>query len=169
MGDRPLAALRAQNLSRQSWLYDCFKDSIHRCSYSDVAWSPDGSLLSVVADQEQELVDHRQRAGKPWQPIQVGRYRQVFGSWWSPDGRVLAVTNYEGVFLVRERDHHIVRLSPVRVSERILGLVDDEQGHFAGDDEACARVVPGISDGRLQPRVSQQPDLLKKFFAGSSQ
>jgi hypothetical protein len=62
----------------------------------------------------------------------------------------------------------VLHLRAVRVAGRLRGLVEDGEGHFTGDDEACARVVTRSPDGTPLPPAevqrSRRPDLLTRFL-----
>jgi WD40 repeat protein len=162
-----LSVLRGSTLAPTGrWLDSCFVGTIDHCDWGTLAWNPDGTRLASIVDGLLELIDTPLGPGRrvklPLQP-HPGSYDVA----WSPDGRALAAADSMGVLLIRLSDGATVRLRDVRVGDQLLGLVDDEQGRFCGDDEVSAKVVKLRSSGvpaTMSPQPASEPDLLERFL-----
>jgi WD40 repeat protein len=171
-----LISLRAADLSVGKWFSTCVPDSLDHCSYDMAAWSPDGNRLAFIVDHILGVIDVRQKSAMATEPIASGRHGS-FAMSWSPDGRAIASADSLGVLIIRVGDGATLRLREVWTRDRILGLVDDEQGRYAGDAGAMSRVVgvtrsikqaaAGSQPGATSPPLTVVPDLLARFLEPS--
>jgi WD40 repeat protein len=161
---RHLVALDPRSLAFRGVVRECVAVTLYPCVYDSAVFGPRGDLAMILDRFVQVTGD----ASSPWRDAMQGTgWDAAHDVTWSPDGQTLVVSTKEGVLFLRAADDRALRWRGLRVGGKVVGLLEDAEGHFTGDEEACARVIVRGADGALLPSAEVQkrrrPDLLARF------